>query len=423
MANITIIAFGTRGDVQPAIAVGKGLQAAGHHVRLLASANFQEWIAQHGVEAAVASVDIQAMMESEGGQEWVERGHNPIVQTRLMKRLFGQDGWPMMLDAWHASQDADLLISSFTSDAFAVSIAEKLNIPQASMVGQPAMVATRNGRCLPNAPLPNRTSIINYIFGKLLLEPYPWYLVGDMNDRLRQEVLGLPPQSRSDNTAARKRMLTLMGYSPHVVPHPEDWPDHFHTTGYWFLDDTSGWQPPAGLLDFIANGDRPISIGFGSMTGRDPQRMTEIVTKAVQRSGVRAVLLSGWAGLGNVELPDSIFCLQRAPHSWLFSHVAAVVHHGGAGTTAVGLRAGLPTVIVPHFADQPFWGRRVHALGVGPEPIPRHKLTVEKLARAIKTAVTASTMQQRAGDLATKIAQEDGVGRAVELINQYLESH
>ncbi len=415
-----MIGFGTRGDAQPAIAVGKGLQAAGHKVRLLASANFKEWIAEHGLEPAEASVDIQAMMESEGGQEWVERGHNPLVQTRIMKRLFAREGWVMMMDAWRASQDADLLISSFTSDVFAVSIAEKLGIRQASMVGQPALVATRNGRALPNAPLPNRVSIVNYLFSKLFIEPYGWRMVGEMNNRFREEVLGLPPQSGRENTAARKRTLTLMGYSPHVVPHPEDWPAHFHTTGYWFLEEEDDWEPPEGLQAFLAEGERPISVGFGSMTGRDPRGMTELVAAAVARSGVRAVLLSGWAGLGEMDLPESIYCLKRAPHEWLFPRVAAVVHHGGAGTTAAGLRAGAPTVVVPYFADQPFWGRRVQALGVGPEPVPRHKLTADKLARAIREAVTDDGMHRRAEGLAAKIGEEDGVGTAVGLINGWM---
>lgn len=415
-----MIAYGTRGDVQPAIALGKGLQAAGHAVRLVASANFEEWIVAHGLEPAVASVDIQEMMESEGGQEWVERGHNPLVQTRIMKRLFGRWGRPMMDSAWRACQGADLIISSFTSDVFAVSIAEKLEVRQASMLGQPALAATRDGRALPFAPLSDRVSLINYLFSKLLIEPYGWQMVGAMNNSFREEVLGLPAQSRKENTAARKRMLTLMGYSRRLVPHPEDWPEHFHTTGYWFLEERDGWEAPAELLAFLEAGEPPISVGFGSMTGRDPQGLTELVAAAVERSGVRAVLLSGWAGLGEMDLPESVFCLDRAPHSWLFPRVTAVVHHGGAGTTAAGLRAGAPSVIVSHFADQPFWGRRVHAVGAGPEPMARHKLTADGLAAAIREAVTNRAMRRRAQELATGIGEEDGVATAVTLIDSYV---
>ena len=224
---------------------------------------------------------------------------------------------------------------------------------------------------------------------------------------------------RKENTAARKRMLTLMGYSRRIVPHPEDWPEKFYTIGYWFLEE-DGWEAPAELLAFLEAGQPPISVGFGSMTGRDPKGLTELVVAAVERSGVRAVLLSGWAGLGEMDLPESVFCLARAPHGWLFPRVAAVVHHGGAGTTAAGLRAGAPSVIVPHFADQPFWGRRVHALGAGPEPIARHKLTADGLAAAIREAVTNGAMRRRAQELATRIGEEDGVGTAVALISRYL---
>lgn len=420
MSRITIIAFGTRGDAQPAVAVGRALQAGGHRVRLLVGANFASWVAGFGLETAVATVDIQAMMESAGGQEWVERGSNPLAQARIMKRLFDETGWQMIADAWEASRDADLLMSSFTSDAYAVSIAEKRGIPQVSMLPQPALFATRNGRCIPNAPLPNRTSRVNALFSKLFIESYSWQMVGKMTNRFRQEVLGLPPQSRAQNTAARKRMLTLLGYSPHVVPHPDDWPAGCHTTGYWFLDTAAIWEPPTGLQAFLDAGPPPVCIGFGSMTGRDPRAMTDVLVQAVAAAGTRAVLLSGWAGLGGMTLPGSVWTLDAAPHDWLFPRVAAVVHHGGAGTTAAGLRAGVPNVIVPHFADQPYWGQRLHALGVGPAPIPRPKLTVERLAAALRTAVTDAEMRQRAAALGEQIRSEDGVATAVALVNRAL---
>lgn len=420
MSRITLIAQGTRGDAQPAVALGKALQAEGHRVRVLASANFAAWIAAHGLEAAVSTVDIQALMLSSGGQEWVESGHNPLAEVRAMKRLFAEHGWGLIRDAWEAAQDADLLLSSFTSDAFALSIAEKLRIPHASMLGQPALLATRHGASLPNAPLPGRVSLINYLFGKLVLEPFPWQMQGALINRLRREVLNLPPQTRRENTAARRRMLTLLGYSPRVVPHPPDWPPNTHPTGYWFLDEHTGWQPPDALQAFLAAGAPPVVVGFGSMTGRNPRRITEIVAAAVRQAGVRAVLLSGWAELGQMALPDSILCLPAAPHGWLFPRAAAVVHHGGAGTTAAGLRAGIPTVVVPHFADQPFWGRRVHALGVGPAPIPRAKLTPARLAAAMHTAVSDPTMRRRAADLGAAIRAEDGLETAVALLDRHL---
>ncbi|MFZ0544535.1 MAG: glycosyltransferase [Candidatus Promineifilaceae bacterium] len=422
MARITLIAFGTRGDAQPAIALGKGLRARGHQVTVLASAHFKSWVESHGLEAAVTDVNIQEIMESEGGQDWVERGHNPLVQMRIMRRLLLQSGLQMAKDAWEACQGADVIVSSFTSDVYAVSIAEKLGARHVSAPLQPTLWSTRNGNVLMNAPAPNRVSLFNYIFGKIVIEPAAWRLYGDLTNQFRQEILGLPPQTYRQNKAAREEMLIVHAYSHYVVPHPKDWPESYHTVGYFFLDEEQAWQPPADLMTFIEAGERPICIGFGSMTGRDPRRMTDIVRRAVKRSGRRAVLLSGWGKIGEAELPDSIYCLRQAPHTWLFPRMAAVVHHGGAGSTAAGLRAGVPSILIPHFADQPFWANRVEALGVGPKGILRHRLIPEVLADAIAEATTNPDMAHKAAELGRKIRAEDGVERAVDLIEAFIRA-
>lgn len=420
MKQITIIASGTRGDVQPAIALGKALQAASYRVKILASPNFHDWIEGHGMEAAPAQVDVQAIMESEGGREWVERGHNPLVQMRVMKKLLDKFGYQLIKEGWEASQGADAIISSFTSDAFAVTIAEKLAIPHFSMPLQPTMIATRDGRCLPNMPLPNRVSRINEWFCRILIEPFPWRLYGEHTNRFRREI-GLLPQTNQENIAARRRMTVLHGVSRHVLPFPADWPDNFHITGYWFLDKEPDWQPPAELANFLAVGPPPVYIGFGSMTNSDPAATTRLVIEAVQQSGQRAVLLSGWAGMGQADLPAQILRLHSAPHNWLFPRMAAVVHHGGAGTTAAGLRAGVPNVVIPHMVDQPYWGQRVYALGAGPKPIMRHKLTAVHLTHAIQQAITDQQIRQSAAALGAKIHAENGLGNAVEIIKQTME--
>jgi UDP:flavonoid glycosyltransferase YjiC (YdhE family) len=283
------------------------------------------------------------------------------------------------------------------------------------------MIATRDGRSLPNAPLPNRISRINEWFGKLLIEPFPWQLYGQHTNRLRREI-GLPPQSNRENIAARKRMTILHAVSRHVMPHPADWPANFHISGYWFLDESLDWQPSAELTEFLAAGPPPVYIGFGSMTNRDPAATTRLIIEAVQQCGQRAILLSGWAGMGQVDLPPQILRLDSAPHNRLFPRMAAVVHHGGAGTTAAGLRAGVPTVVIPHMVDQPYWGQRVWSLGVGPKPISGHKLTAVKLADAIHQATTNQTIQQNAAALGAKIRSEDGLGYAVTIIKQILET-
>jgi UDP:flavonoid glycosyltransferase YjiC (YdhE family) len=417
-----MIAFGTRGDVQPAVALGKALKAEGHSVRILAGANFTNWIKRHGLEGVASKIDIQAVMESDLGRDWIEKGSNPIMQMRIIKKLSDRTGWQSMTDAWTACRDADVIFSSFTSDIYALSIAEKLGVPHISMPLQPALYPTRSGAATMNAPLPDRKSIINYLFGRFFLEPANWRLAGKMLNRFRREVLSLQPQTPAQYLAAKRRLLTLQAYSRHIVPHAEDWPSTIRTTGYWFLEEQNDWEPPRDLTEFLDAGEPPVCIGFGSMIGRNPDQVTRTVIDAVRESGRRAVLLSGWAGFGDATLGDSIFRLEAAPHEWLYPRVAAAVHHGGAGSTAASLRAGVTTMIVPHLGDQPFWGRRVYALGAGPKPISRNKLTVSALAAAIGTATTNQSLKRRAEDLGAKIRAEDGIGRAVEMIEQYLRS-
>jgi UDP:flavonoid glycosyltransferase YjiC (YdhE family) len=203
------------------------------------------------------------------------------------------------------------------------------------------------------------------------------------------------------------------------MPPPSDWNAVTHVTGYWHLPPERDWQPPADLLDFLDGGAPPVYIGFGSMVSADPTAKARLIVDAVTQAGLRAVLATGWGALDAGELPDSIHVLQEAPHEWLFPRMAAVVHHGGAGTTAAGLTAGKPSIICPFIADQPFWGRRVEQLGVGPAPIPQGKLSAARLADALKVAVSDAGMRERAAALGDKLRAEDGVANAVGLVKRY----
>lgn len=418
--KITFIAYGTRGDVQPALALGKALHANGHTIRILASPNFKDWIESHGFQAAPATVDVQALMQGEGGSDWVEHGTDPVKQLQVMQKLIRENGYALINDAWQAAQGSDVLISSFTSFNFAGSLAQALNARHIIMLMQPATAATHSGAATMSGPVPGGESFLNYWFGKLLIEPLPWRLYSQPINNFRQQVLHLPPQTFETNQAQLKDVLTLLGYSTAVVPHPADWPPNLHTTGYWFLDEDTHWSPAPELVQFLESGERPLCIGFGSMGGRGREALNQLLIDAVIKSGRRAVLLAGWAGLGDVTLPDTIFRLDSAPHGWLFPRVAAVAHHGGAGTTAAAFRAGVPQVLVPHLGDQPFWGERVARLGVGPKAIPRHKLKMENLARALEQAATDKTMWAKAQILSEKINAEDGVAVAVRLIEKSL---
>jgi UDP:flavonoid glycosyltransferase YjiC (YdhE family) len=213
-------------------------------------------------------------------------------------------------------------------------------------------------------------------------------------------------------------VLRLYPYSPAVLPTPADWDASSVATGYWFLPRDGDWQPDPALVDFLASGPPPVYVGFGSMPSEDAAAKTQVVLDALAQAGQRGVVATGWGGLTLANAPRDVFALDAAPHDWLFPRMAAVVHHGGAGTTAAGLAAGAPTVICPFFGDQPFWGRRVAALGVGPAPIPQKKLTAARLAAALRTVAEDAAMRMRAQTLGEAIRSEDGVGRAVALLEQ-----
>jgi UDP:flavonoid glycosyltransferase YjiC (YdhE family) len=202
------------------------------------------------------------------------------------------------------------------------------------------------------------------------------------------------------------------------VPFPKDWDDFMHVTGYWFLEPPAGWEPPVDLMNFLQSGPPPIYIGFGSIPSSKPEETADLVMQALARTGQRGVLSSGWGGLKKETLPETVFMIGSMPHSWLLPQMAAVVHHGGVGTTAAGLRAGIPAIVTPFFGDQPFWAQRVYELGVGPRPIPRRRLTVERLSESIRSALSDRAMQARAASLGEFIRAENGIARAVAVIEQ-----
>jgi UDP:flavonoid glycosyltransferase YjiC (YdhE family) len=230
--------------------------------------------------------------------------------------------------------------------------------------------------------------------------------------------LELPPMTLGDMFARLKSPpgLTLYGISPSVLPQPTDWPACCRMTGYWFLDAADGWTPPADLEAFLEDGPPPVYIGFGSMRNEDPAAMARIVVQALERAGQRGILFRGWGGLQPGDLPPTIHAIDPVPHAWLFQRMAAVAHHGGAGTTAATFRAGVPGIAMPVFADQPFWARQVQRLGTGPAPVPHWQLTPDRLADAIRQAVEDPHIRANAAALGQHIRAEDGVSTAVHMI-------
>jgi UDP:flavonoid glycosyltransferase YjiC (YdhE family) len=300
------------------------------------------------------------------------------------------------------------------------SIAEKLGVPGILALPLPLYSPTRAFPS-PIIPAANLGGALNRASHRLVIGLATASMRGMLN-RWRKDALGLGPAG-DELTLHGRPLLRLYGYSPAVVPTPGDWDAHSVATGYWFLDRLPGWRPPEALERFLAAGPPPVYVGFGSMPAQNAAATTRVVLEALQRAGQRGVLATGWGGLAAAEVPPGIHILDAAPHDWLFPRMAAVVHHGGAGTTAAALRAGRPVVICPFFGDQPFWGRRVAALGAGPPAIPQKRLTAERLAEAIGTATSDEAMRGRAAALGEQIRAEDGVARAVELVEAHISNY
>jgi UDP:flavonoid glycosyltransferase YjiC (YdhE family) len=329
-----------------------------------------------------------------------------------------------MQDGLAACQGIDLLITGSIGLQISLALAEKYKLPLIRAYYVPITPTKAFPSWLLPQTLPNLGGTFNLLSTQLIGQ-LAWMASLASFGPARKKVLGLPPASFFDHSYSgpSKGLPVLYGFSPSVIPMPADWGAANHITGYWFLDSAEDWLPSTALLDFLQAGPAPVYIGFGSMSSRKPEETADLVIKALKKTNQRALLFSGWGGLRKEDLPDSLFMIESTPHSWLFPRMAAVVHHGGAGTTAAGLRAGVPAIVVPFFGDQPFWGRRVHDLGVGPAPIPRQKLSVDWLAQAIREVVTNSAMQQRAADLCSKIRAEDGIANAVEIIQNHFTGY
>jgi sterol 3beta-glucosyltransferase len=415
--RIAIIAMGTRGDVQPYISLGEGLKAAGHSVRLLTHENFEQLVNAYGLEFWPARGNVQAIMESPKLRELLEKG-NFLAITAYTSKIAQKAAIDWAEDGLAACQGMDLLVAGVGGMFVALAMAEKLSLP----LLQAYIFPFTPTNAFPAIILPPFASKFGGLVNRLshhLFRQIMWQGARKGDRLARKQVLGLQPAPFWGlyNSYHMQRYPVLYGFSPSILSKPADWKNTC-ITGYWFLDEADDWTPPTALLDFLDRGTPPIYIGFGSMGSRNPEQTAELVLQAIAMTGQRAILQSGWGGLSKHDLPDNIFIVDSISHSWLFPRVAAVVHHGGAGTTAAGLRAGVPTIIIPFFGDQPFWGRRVAELGAGTKPIFRKQLTAKRLATAIHQVVNDQSMRQNAADLGAKIHAEDGITKVVDIIQK-----
>lgn len=422
--HIFITTLGSRGDVEPYVALGQRLIASGHRVSLCTCQEFESFITEHGLEYSYMNNAFMEFMQTDIAHELMEKTSNIFQTLKAMVRLYKRVEpmqWKVIDDITNAAMEAKPDLILYHPKAFIGShIAEKLSIPKAIAFLMPMMLATgdRPEMGFPKWPLGRvYNRLTSWLTCKIMNTSSRKYIKGW---RKKHELAPIPRRRGFLRDEHNQPIPYLLGYSSLVSPKPMDWPSHVHVTGYWQMAVQSNWQPPQELAAFLANGTPPVYVGFGSMSSRNPQRLTHIVIDAIKQTGIRAILATGWGGLIASDLPDSIHIIKQVPHHWLFPKCSAVVHHGGAGTTAAGLRAGRPTVICPFAFDQPYWGQRVFDLGVGSKPLRQSKLTATKLANAIVQVTQDASIRQNAQRLGERLQNEDGPGNAVTVIESIL---
>jgi len=409
---ISIFAMGSRGDVQPYLALGLALKKAGAQVRLVTLEAFADFVRSLGLECYPIPGDLAGVMNSAVADN-ARQADNPLkflFSFNELKKL----GFSLQGHFFAACQDADLIVYH-PGLAIGYFTAQERGIP--SVLAAPFPLApTRAYPSLIFYDGPRLGGAYNLLTHRIFKQLFWMVSRGGVADFWKKEFGRLPADFGSPiSRQTRATHPTVVSCSPHVFPQAADFPPHVHHTGFWFLDDEPGWTPPAALTDFLERGPAPVYVGFGSIG--DPKQAAQTartVAEALQLAGQRGILATGWQGGSDETLPDTTFTLESAPHAWLFPRMAAVVHHGGAGTTAAGLRAGVPTVVIPHGLDQPAWARRVRELGVGTS-LAHKRLTAERLAEAIQF-VLKSEVREAAKGLGAKIQSENGAEIAARII-------
>ena len=409
--NITILTYGSRGDVQPFLPLSLGLMARGHSVKLAAPSRFKTLVEGYGIQFIPLAGEPEEL-----SRQMNNAGFNPIAMIRDFIQHAIEIGADVLRQVEEASKDADLIIHTFAHAVGAHTLAREMHIPDIHIQIFPMFTPTGD---YPNVTLPDfKLRMVNR-FTHLISQKIAWWI----------SVFGYEQVCRRGGLARRKLYFPfdkdplrpptpiLCAWSPSILPPSKEWPSQVYVTGYYFFDTDHAYQPPPELQNFLDAGESPICVSFGSMVNRDAERIDKVVRDALAQTNNRGIILSGWSNVKNNPF-DNLLYLDAVPHDWLLPRCKMIIHHGGAGTTSAGLRAGIPNVVVPFTADQPFWGRRVHAIGAGPKPILVKKLSVVNLIHAIAKA-DDHVVRKRAQDIGQRIGSEDGVMQAVELI----ESH
>ncbi|GCE07174.1 glycosyltransferase [Dictyobacter aurantiacus] len=423
--HITIIAIGSRGDVQPYMALSQELLRAGHQVRLATHTAFEKLIDSYGLNFYPIDDEARELFEGDEGTRLLNAQSNAFLFAYRLRQYLTPRMDLYMQRSLEACQDADVIFSSYMSFLIAYSVAEKLQRRIVATFLQPSLLPTREF-AEPTSPwLPRWPEHIRKTFNEqshLAAGRFFWYLFSPAVNSGRQRLYQLPPLPKESLYATLPEHvdLILLGYSPLLLPRPQDWSEKIQVTGFWTLEAAPGWQPDAELVEFLQAGPPPVYIGFGSMSSQRPARTLELSIKALQRAEQRGIILANRETLGEQRLTPDIYVTNGAPHDWLFPRMSLVVHHGGAGTSAASLRAGVPSLTVYHISDQRFWGNLVASAGAGLPPMSRRWLTARRLAHAIQSTQADPDLRQRARALGNQLRQERGNDQAIRALQQHL---
>jgi sterol 3beta-glucosyltransferase len=410
MSRVVIIAVGSRGDVTPLTGVGVALQQAGHEVAIAAYTPFGDMITGCGLGFRELPAELQTA--AEGAEVSPMKGLAAFASPRGMRTL-GNDILTAVADS-----PMDVALLSPFAEMAGHPLAEAKGIPSLGVRLQPLSATAQYPPAVLGAwsagAFGNRAAANA---GARLVDRFYGGVIADLRRQL-----GLPRASarRLRNQRTTAQWPVLHGYSPLIAPRPPDWRPGLEVTGYWWPAGTGHWEPPADLSEFLAAGPAPVFIGFGSMmtTPARAEQLSDIIRRAAQQAGVRVIVQAGWTSL-HVD-DDTMLTIGEAPHDWLFPRVAAVAHHCGAGTTAAGIRAGLPTIALPAYGDGPFWACRITQLGVSAATINQRNLTADRLAEAIHIAVSDPQLRENARQLSARITAEDGAAHVVSLVSSLL---
>lgn len=416
--HIVIVAIGSRGDVEPCVALGVGLRQAGFRVTVVLPRDLSHLATDRELDVLAAPFDARSVVLGDHARRWItEASRSRTAELRHLTALMDEVAATAADTIEQVPTDADLLISGVLTYDGAAALAQHRGIGHILATFLP-ITPTRQGRSSVFAALPDRTSRLNTLAGTVAAGAA--YRVYAGAGRVVRRRLGLPPNTLRAYWRTARSTPGLLAAGPTLVPPAPEWEPHLKQTGQWYLPGPQDWAPSPELAAFLDAGSAPVYVGFGSMASADAAVTARTVLEGARLAGVRVVFGAGWSGVDLPERPGEVALLDAVPHDRLFPLMAGVVHHGGAGTTATATRAAAPQWILPHIGDQPYWGRRIAQLGIGPDPVAPHRLDPATVAAALTRLTEDRATAHRAATIGAAVRAESGVAAAVAHIGRYL---